>query len=75
MMEERPTDLNDEHANGLEGEGSEDLVLAQVVRVLMEKQRITEETQRFMRENQRTLETQLEMAKLKNEILKYRMQE
>lgn len=74
-MEERPTDLNDEQASGLEGRGSNDLDLAQVVRVLMEKQRITKETQRLMRENQRTLETQLEMAKLENERLKSRMQE
>ena len=47
-MEERPTNLNDEHANRLEGGGSDDLDLAQVVRVLLEKQRITEETQRLM---------------------------
>lgn len=41
----------------------------------MEKQKITDETQKLMRENQRTLETQLEMARLENEILKSRMQE
>ena len=74
-MEERPTNLNDKQANELERGGSDDLDLAQVVRVSMEEQRITEETQRLMRENQQTLETQLMMMKLKNERLKSRMQE
>ena len=41
----------------------------------MEKQKITDETQKLMRENQRTLETQLEMVRLENEILKSRMHE
>lgn len=73
--EERPIDQNDEQANGFAGGGSEDLDLQQAVWVLMEKQKITDETQKLMRENQRTLETQLEMARLENEILKSRMQE
>ncbi|GMN32926.1 hypothetical protein TIFTF001_003873 [Ficus carica] len=72
-VEERPVDQNDEQANGFQRRGSEDLDLSQAVRVLMEKLKITDETQKSMRDNQRTLETQLEMARLENEILKSRM--
>lgn len=75
VVDKSPADLNEDQASRFEGGGSDDLDLAQAVRVLMEKQRIADETQRQMRENQRHLETQLKMAKLENEILKSKTQE
>ncbi|GMN27260.1 hypothetical protein TIFTF001_001571 [Ficus carica] len=41
VVDQRPADLNEDQVNEFEGGGSDDLDLAQVVRVLMEKQRIT----------------------------------